>query len=238
MRLFKHFMQSIQQIFSLNMERIIINRNNKQAARKSIMVAKTRPNRNNTPRILRPITPTVRCSHRFRFINLVDVVKLDVRDTDLLFLLGVAISATAVSPIFGSVKLKKVEMLNTNNTNSVIDYIEVEWKGNNPAFGNDSVIAGANSLSNFQYAHLSTKPPLGSYADSWVAASGYNLFQVTAMKGSVIDVTLEFTLIEDTPSFMDPSINVGLSIGDMYCHTLTSQHAPGIWIPQGWNVSA
>ncbi len=211
------------------------NNNNSKRIRKSQRSSETMMN----PEILKPLDTTIRCTKKFRFVcTALSVSKLDVKDTDLMFLLGVARSATLLSPIMGSVRMKEIEILKVNTNSSTTDYIAIEYKGDNPAFGNNSVIKSANSLSSFQYAHLKSKPPKDSYAAAWLYPSGYNLFQITCGQGAVVDLTIEFTLIDDTPPFSDPSVNAGLTAGTMYCHTLTGQNNPNIFVPQGWNASA
>jgi hypothetical protein len=191
----------------------------------------------NPPSILKPFQPTIKCTHKFRFQCALSASKLDLRDIDLLYMLGVANTAVFTSPIFGSVRLRKLEMMNVNASPGTLSQLQIEYKGNNPAYGNSSVIHQSSSLSSFQYSHLVSRPPSGSYAAAWLTNSGYNLCQLTCDVGTVVDVTLEFTLLDDTPNFADPAVNAGLTQGYLYCHTLTAQHAPGVFLPIGYNQS-
>jgi hypothetical protein len=190
-----------------------------------------------SPKILKSITPTIKCTHTFRFFCEANCSKLDLRDIDLLYLLGIANTAVYVTPIFGSVRLRKIEMMNVNNSPGTLSNLQIEYKGNNPAYGNNSVVHQASTLSSFQYAYLKSRPPKNSYADAWLTNSGYNLCQFTAGVGTIVDVTIQFTLLDDTPNFLDPTVNSGLTTGYMYCHTLTGQHAPGVFLPIGYNSS-
>ncbi len=186
---------------------------------------------------LRSLNTTIKCTKTFRFESRVGVVKLDVKDTDILFLLGVAISATQLAPIFGSARFKRIDLWKVNPTPQQTEFLAVEYKGNNPAYGNNSVIHSANAISSMQFAHVKSKPPPDSYASAWLYPSSYNLFQITCGQGTLVDVTIEFTLLDDTPTFTDPTVNNALTVGSMYCHTLTGQNASNIFIPQGWNFS-
>jgi len=186
---------------------------------------------------LKSLNPTIKCTKTFRFESRATVSKLDVKDTDLMFLLGVATSTTALSPIFGSCRFKRIDLWKVNDTPTTIDLLAIEYKGNNPNYGNNSVIHSANAISPMQFAHVRSKPPPESYASAWLYPSGYNLFQITCGQGTLVDVTIEFTLLDDTPSFVDPTVNFGLTVGGMYCHTLTGQNVSNIFIPQGWNFS-
>jgi len=162
---------------------------------------------------------------------------LDVKDVDLMFLLGVATSSTALSPIFGSARMKKIELWKVNDSPTVVDFLCIEYKGNNPSYGNNSVIHSANAISPMQFAYVKSKPPADSYASAWLYPSRFNLFQITCGEGTCVDLTLEFTLLDDTPSFTDPTVNFGLTVGGMYCHTLTGQNVSNVFIPQGWNFA-
>ena len=186
---------------------------------------------------LKSINPTIKCRKTFRFEARASVSKLDVKDVDLMFLLGVATSSTTLSPIFGSVKLRRIDLWKVNSDPTQIDFLAIEYKGNNPNFGNNSVIHSANAISPMQFAHVKSKPPADSYAASWLYPSRYNLFQITCGQGTLVDVEIEFTLIEDTPSFTDPTVNFGLTVGGMYCHTLTGQDVSNVFVPQGWNFA-
>lgn len=192
-------------------------------------------NPNNT---LRAFTPTIRCTKKFRFICQHSVQKLDLTDTDLMFLLGVAVNASTTTPIFGSTRFKKIEIWAVNNQPPLAASLGIEYKGNNPNYGNNSVVHTSSSLNTMQYSYVKSIPPKESYANAWLYPSSYNLLQITCPEGAVVDVTLEFTLIDDTPSFVDPVASAGLTPGDMYCHTLTAQTAPGVFAPVGWNASA
>lgn len=196
-----------------------------------------RNNGNNSNLTLRSLNPTIKCTKTFRFESRAIVSKLDVKDTDLFFLLGVAINSTTLSPLFGSCRLKRIDLWKVNDTPTTIDLIAIEYKGNNPSYGNSSVIHSANAISPMQFAHVKSKPPQDSYAAAWLYPSGYNLFQISCGIGCLVDVSLEFTLIDDTPSFTDPTANFGLTSGGLYCHTLTGQNASNIFIPQGWNFA-
>jgi hypothetical protein len=210
-----------------------------KSKRNPTKVRQSNNNNNNslTPRILRPITSTVRCTKRFRFYARATASKLDLKDQDIFFLLGVAISSSTTAPIFGSVRLREIEMISCNPNPNAVDYLAVEFKGNNPAYGNNSVVKSSNSVSTFQYAHVKTAPPPDSYAAAWLYPSGYNLCQLTFDQGSIVDVTIEFTLLDDTPDFTDPAVSSGLTVGYLYCHSLCWTNGPGVLLPQGWNYS-
>lgn len=192
---------------------------------------------NNSNLTLRSLNPTIKCTKTFRFESRAIVSKLDVKDTDLMFLLGVATTGSTMSPIFGSCRLKRIDLWKVNAIPNDIDFIAVEYKGNNPAYGSTSVVHSANAISAMQFAHVKSKPPPGTYAGAWLYPSGYNLFQISCGKGCLVDISLEFTLIDDTPPFVDPTVNNSLTIGYMYCHTLTGQNNSNIFIPQGWNYA-
>ena len=191
-------------------------------------------NPNNT---LKSFTPTIKCKKRFRFVANAAATKVDLRDTDLMFLLGVASTTANLNPIFGSARLRRIEMWAPGPATPSVAFVAVEYKGNNPNFGNDSVIHSSNSASSMQYAYVSSTPPRDSYAASWLYPSGYNLCQLSCPKGTIVDVTLEFTLLDDTPPFTDPSVSSGLSPSYLYCHTLTGQNSPNVFLPQGWNAA-
>lgn len=208
---------------------------NRKSTRKS---SRNNDNNNvNSNVTLKSLNPTIRCTKTFRFESRTAVSKLDVKDTDLMFLLGVALSPTTLTPILGSVKFKQIEMWKVNDLPNNIDFLGIEYKGNNPAYGNNSVIHSANAISPMQMGHVKSRPPADSYASAWLYPSGYNLFQITCGQGTLVDVTIEFTIIDDTPTFNDPTVNFGLTTGSVYCHTLTGQNASNIFIPQGWNFA-
>ena len=210
------------------------NKPNQQRKRTGNKVPRVPFNPNNA---LRAFTPTIRCRKRFRFNCLHTCSKLDVTDTDLLYLLGVAYTTNNVSPIFGSCRFRKIEIWSVNNNAPNAVSMGIEYKGNNPNYGNNSVVHSSSSLNTMQYCYVRSKPPRESYANAWLTNSGYNLFQITCPVGSIVDVDIEFTLIDDTPSFSDPSTPAGLTVGDMYCHSLTAQTSPGVFEPVGWNMS-
>ena len=217
-----------------------MNRNNAKSSRgannRGRQISRQNDNTNSNL-TLRSLNTTIKCTKTFRFEARASVSKLDVKDTDLFFLLGVATSSTTLAPIFGSVRFKRIDLWKVNPNPTNIDLLAIEYKGNNPNYGNNSVIHSANAISPMQFAHVKSKPPVESYAAAWLYPSSYNLFQITCGQGTLVDVTIEFTLLDDTPSFSDPTVNFGLTVGSMYCHTLTGQNASNIFIPQGWNFA-
>ncbi len=184
-----------------------------------------------------PVNTTIKCTKVFRFQVVTAAVKQVWSDTDLFYLLGVATAANKLSPIFGSVRLKRISMWKNNLTPPTIAFMAIEYKGTNPSYGNNSVIHSTNAVPGNQTSHFSSKPPKDTYAGSWLTASGYQIALITAPVGTLIDLQLEFTLCDDEAPYNDPSVPAALSVGTLYCHSMIYTAAGCSIQPQGWNYN-
>jgi len=187
-------------------------------------------------RMIPAIRSTITCVQRFRFVCNSAIVHTELLDTDLFYLVGCAVNSTTLSPLFGSVRLLQIEAWAADTSAANDDSIQFEFKSNNPAMGASSRCFIANSISAFQLAHLRVTPPAGSYAKQWLQNSGYWVVWMTIPQHTIVDFTLEFSIFEDSSPNTDPSVNSGLTTGQIYCHTLP-QSLPGSLLPEGWSRS-
>jgi hypothetical protein len=80
-------------------------------------------------------------------------------------------------------------------------------------------------------AHISAKPPIGSYAYTWLSPSGSQFaFELTAPTGSIIDVHATYMLQDDQAAGTSYTVAAG-TLGALYYLPLDG--ATDLYLPVG-----
>jgi len=145
----------------------------------------------------RQINSNIRVSHRYRFVSTSGTATA-VTGQSLLGALGVfpTIANSTVAAIFGSVRIKNLEMWTTTATLGSAVTCSVEWAGS--ATNSGDIEISDTSVSTASPAHINSRPPKNSLASFWSTATTGQLFVLTAPAGTIIDVVVEMTMFDDT----------------------------------------
>jgi len=180
-----------------------------------------------------PFTPTIKFSHKFRFVNGTGSGTYTITRAQLLNLVVVTPSAITSARIFEAVRLKNVEVWsNPSALGSAPTTLSLEWLG---PYGPSTVVSDTSM--GVSPAHIRTSPPKSS-SDMWWCMSGFNesdqLFTLILPADCVIDVTLDVRLVEqESPTAGDTP--AGATIGQLYGSYLDGFPSK-VLVPVGYTV--
>jgi len=146
------------------------------------------------------------------------------------------LAATAISgySIFQGLKILKVEMFCSNATGATPLTLELAWEDIvNQYFGSPGSNISDTAMGVSDVAHVSSRPPKNSFADSWLplnAATNEFVFTINCPAGTIIDVTFDTFLVSDQGP-PTPSILVGATPGILYTRPLDNFNASPAIIP-------
>jgi len=172
-------------------------------------------------------SPSIKKTATFRFQTTNNTAGLVINDTNLQDLKCMATGAAAAYRIFGGVKLNYVEMWANAQAGTPVT-ISAEWLSNNPYFGNDSNLKSDTALGTAENAHVKFRPPRGSYAAGWLSnniGANNNILQLAFPIGTIIDVSLTFTILDDDVQMLVTGGLAGATIGKVYTRYLDSTGA-------------
>jgi hypothetical protein len=180
-----------------------------------------------------PFTPTMKFSHKFRFVNGSNNGTFTINRAGLLNLISYADSTTTTVRLFEAMRLKSVEVWsNPTALGSAPVAISLEWLG---GYGPSTVVS--DETMGVQPAHFRTTPPPSS-SDRWWCMNGFNetddLFTLILAANCVIDVVCECRVVEQeapTPGDGGSGLTNGQLYGD-YLDGFTS----GKLAPVGYTV--
>jgi hypothetical protein len=161
-----------------------------------------------------PFTPTIKFSHKFRFVNGTASGTHTITRGNLLNSVLVATSTTTTVRVFEAVRVKHVEIwANPTALGSAPTSLSLEWLG---PYGPSTVVS--DTTMGVSPAHIRTTPPASS-SDRWWCMSGFNetddLFTLILPVDCVIDVTLDIRMVEQEAPTQGDS-GTGLTLGQLY----------------------
>lgn len=180
-----------------------------------------------------PFTPTIKFSHKFRYVNGTNAGSYTITRMNLLNQVLVATGATDAVRIFEAVRLRMVEIwANPTALGSAPTTCSLEWLG---MFGPSTVVS--DTTMGVSPAHVRTSPPRAS-SDQWWSMSGFNesdsLFTMVLPADCVIEVILDVRLVEqESPTLGDPV--TGATPGQLYGDYLDGSSS-GKLAPVGFTV--
>jgi len=180
-----------------------------------------------------PFIPTIKFSHKFRFVNGTNNGTFTITRAQLLNLVLVAPTTTTSTRIFEAVRLRMVEIwANPVALGSAPTTISLEWLG---PYGPSTVVSDISM--GVSPAHIRTSPPAAS-SDQWWCMSGFNetddLFTMILPADCVIDVAVDVRLVEqEAPTAGD--FPTGASVGQTYGDYLDGLSS-GKLVPVGFTV--
>jgi hypothetical protein len=172
-------------------------------------------------------TPTLKITYKQRYFVSANQTAVSINNQELLDTKFVATGATAGYRVINAVKLKRIEIWAANTSASASNTILMEWAGGNPYFGGDSKTISDTAVGTTNVAYISARPPKGSFQDSWIttSADNYNMFIVTCPQGSIIDVELIVSFLDDEGAVAISRTLGGATVGYFYTSTLDSAGA-------------
>lgn len=148
-----------------------------------------------------PISSNVTIRHKFRFIAQ-SAVNVKITNNDILASLGsvcYVVNSSGLS-IAETYRIKSVEVWAPIASQGTAATCSVEWSPNTTATNYSSSLQVSDTSINPQSpAHVRCRPPKGSVASFWQepSAGSLNLLAIIAPAGSVVDVFLEYVLVDD-----------------------------------------
>jgi len=170
-------------------------------------------------------------SHRFRFVSS-NGAATTVSTRDLLQACGcVATTATSASGIFGSVRLKQIELWTPAPSQGASATCSVRWYASNAGIAPNREVSDT-SVSTATPAHLRTSPPRGSLTGFWqVDGLNSQLFDLVAPPGTIIDVWVDLILADGPAEPGAAALTVaGATVGALYYFALDGR-ASGLYLP-------
>jgi hypothetical protein len=161
-----------------------------------------------------PFTPTIKLSHKFRFVNGTNNGTYTITRAQVLNLVAYAYNTNNTYRLFEAVRLKVVEVwTNPTALGSAPSSVSLEWLG---GYGPSTVVS--DTTMGVSPAHIRTTPPASS-SDRWWCMSGFNetddLFTLILPVDCVIDVTLDIRMVEQEAPTQGDS-GTGLTLGQLY----------------------
>jgi hypothetical protein len=160
-----------------------------------------------------PINSNVRIGHKFRFVASAAIVDVSIQSDDLLAVCGnIAYTTTNLTGIARSAKLKSVEVWTPTATSTTPTTCSVEWPASQRS---PSMEVSDTSINISRPAHIKASPPKESLSAFWFDEStNAALFILNAPIGSVVDVQLEYFLLDSGTGIA--TTVTGATIGQLY----------------------
>lgn len=169
-------------------------------------------------------TSTIKVNYVQRFVVNAPIQGVQISNVEILDLKCVAAGATSAYRLFSGVKLNSVDMWCANSSATASNTILVEWYSNNPNYGSDSKMCSDTAVGTTNVAHVHAVPPRNSYSASWLPnqTTQYALFYLTCPQGTIIDVNLTATFLEEDGAVAVHTAPVGATTGVVYTRFLDS----------------
>jgi len=150
------------------------------------------------------IVPNAHIRQTLRFVNTAGNSNLPVSATGILGALGVVCSVTNTSGVLiaGSFKLHRIRVWAPANPVSANpgSTISIQWTSTGAVAVNQTDLMQSDSSINPSYPpFLDVKPPPGTQAKFWNQNTGNVMFVVASPQYSIIDVSLEYVLTDNSP---------------------------------------
>jgi len=143
-----------------------------------------------------------------------------------------AASAVQAFRICESVRLKKVEVWAANNAGNASNTIQLEWTKTTTTGGPGDTVSDT-AVGIMDIARISCKPSPLSLAATWAGTTAQNFMQVTLPQGAIIDIVMDFVLMDTDVPVAVTSAVVGATVGKLYCRALDNQNAAPVILPVG-----
>ncbi len=174
-------------------------------------------NRNNSLKTIRPpqFSPNIQYSHKFRFSASSAKTAYAVTIANLFGVAGVFTKTanSTVCPVNASFKLTSVSVWGPITATGTPVTVTVEWLGANNSPNKD---VSDTSVTNSFAAYLTTKPPRNSIASFWqVATASSTIFLLTCPSGSVIDVTMNLIMADQSTALQTVNVTTA-AVGQSY----------------------
>ncbi len=157
----------------------------------------------------------IRLSHRFRFTASSALSLSSITGATLLGALGTVCTVvnTTVAQFARAFRIKSVEMwAPISSTSTAPVSCTIVWFG----FGNSpNIERTGTSISNAQPAHLRSTPPKESLAGFWQLTGSTNIFFLTAPGGTVVDLEVEYVLVDQATATSTQTVAAG-TLGNVY----------------------
>jgi hypothetical protein len=153
------------------------------------------------------------------------VNQLAINNIEIQDLKCMATSATAAYRIFGAVKLNWVKAWAANTSASSSNTIVIEMITNNPYSGSIAKTFTDTAVGTTNVAYVMAVPPQNAFSGEWlpnVGANVYEVFNITAPAGTVIDLGMEVELLDDETATAVTSTVSGATVGILYTRYLDS----------------
>jgi len=154
---------------------------------------------------------------------------------DLAEMIFVANSATTGTSLIGRVEIRKIEMWGPASSGGALSSISAELSQNqSTSLGSRSILKADSSLSMTTMPYIKIKPRKNEVSGFNITGSATSttvaLLSFTLPVGSVLDLHVAITLIDQEITGQTVTVTSGLTAGTMYFKRLVG----GSLVPQGW----
>lgn len=160
------------------------------------------------------INSNVRISHKFRYVASAAIVDVGIVSDDLIMACGgMAVATTTVAALARTAKLKSVTVWTPTATSTTPTTCSVEWPASQRSPSSE---VSDTSINVSRPAHIVARPPKESLSSFWFDEStNATVFTLNAPIGSVVDVELEYYLLDGTTAAVQNTVT-GATTGRIY----------------------
>lgn len=172
-----------------------------------------------------------RITHRFRYNASAALTNVAITYTDLVYSIQVAATTTTTYAIFETVRVVKVEIWGPPAQDLVPVTVSCEYEGNTTIESLREVYTDT-SIGSTDVAHVKCRPSFNTRAATWQGLGGTTAFYLNGPTHSIVDVTLETTIINNSSGDTVPQALtvVGATVGSVYYGRLDGP-TTGLLIP-------
>ncbi len=167
-----------------------------------------------------------------------------ISGAQLLDSIFMATGTTSGARIFSAIRVRRIRMWCAGNLSTVDNVatigvqISLEWMGSQWARDQKYQDEALGT----KIAYIDTKPPKNSMASWWIVAGSAtdttgavgNMFRLGGPDGTIVDVTIEYTMIDDESAIPVVRSVSAATAGKLYYSPLDGPG--GAWVPRGVNT--
>jgi len=159
-------------------------------------------------------------NHRFRFTARVNITNINISSNNFVYCMGVVATATNATgfAIAQTFRIKRIQVWSAVPAIGSATTCSLEWTDQKSS---SSLLSSKEmsdtSLNVSSPAYISGSPPKSSLASFWNSAAAQQLFTLNCPANSVIDVDLQYILLDDLPQINQYNFVSGVAtIGMLY----------------------
>jgi len=182
-----------------------------------------------------PVNISICFGHCLRYTVTSAINNSSITANDLAELFFVATSATSGISLIGRVEIRKIEIRGPASTGGALSSISAELSQNqSTSLGSRSILRASSSLSMTSMPYILIRPRKNEVSGFNITGSATSttvaLVSMTLPVGSVFDLHVAITFIDQEITGQTVTVTSGLTAGTLYAKRLIG----GALVPQGW----